>query len=56
LTAIFLEWDLRCVGARWTRVIKCAKSKFGDVDRACVGNKDFIFTQRLNQVPKQEQG
>ncbi len=56
LTAIFLEWDFKGVGVGWTKVIKHAKSKFNDVDRACVGDKDFMFTQRLNQVPKQEQG
>jgi hypothetical protein len=26
------------------------------IDKACAGDKDFMFTQRLNQVPKQEQG
>ncbi len=56
MIAIFLEWDLKGVGAGWTRVIRCAKSRFSDVDRACAGDKDFMFTQRLNQVPKQEQG
>lgn len=30
LTAIFLEWDLRGVGVRWTKVIKCVKSRFDD--------------------------
>ncbi len=56
LTIIFLEWDLRGVGVGWTRIIKCVKSRFSDVDKGCVGDKDFMFTQRLNQVPKQEQG
>ncbi len=56
MTTILLEWDLRGVGAGWTRVIKHVKSRFGDVNKACPGDKDFMFTQRLNQVPKQKQG
>ncbi len=56
MTTSFLEWDLKGVGVGWTRVIKRAKSKFHDVDMACVGDKYFMFTQILNQVPKQEQG
>lgn len=30
LTTIFSEWDLRGVGVRWTKVIKCVKSRFDD--------------------------
>jgi hypothetical protein len=28
------------------------KSKFGDIDKACAGDKDLMFTHRLNQYLK----
>ncbi len=33
--------------------VVCAKSKFNDVNGACVGDKDFMFKHKLNQVLEQ---
>jgi hypothetical protein len=37
------------VGAGSTMVIKHEKSKFGDINKTCVGYKDLMFTHKLDQ-------